>query len=82
LDAEQKKAATASRWFSPTEEPPDSGELDCHHALLVLLNRIYSRRMTGKLQLVFGRVEKALFFDGGQLVFATSSDRQDGLGEV
>jgi hypothetical protein len=34
------------------------------------------------LQLVFGRVEKALFFDAGEVVFATSSDRQDGLGEV
>jgi len=84
LDAEQKKAAAAtlSDWFSSTEQPPDSGEIDSHHALLVLLNRIYSRGLTGKLQLVFGRVEKALFFDGGQLVFATSSDRQDGLGEV
>lgn len=43
---------------------------------------MYSQRLTGKLQLVFGRVEKALFFDAGELVFATSSDRQDGLGEV
>ncbi|MGH9742082.1 MAG: DUF4388 domain-containing protein, partial [Candidatus Acidiferrum sp.] len=60
----------------------DSGEIDSHHALFALLHRIYSRRLTGKLQLVFGRVEKALFFDGGQLVFATSSDREDGLGEV
>lgn len=46
------------------------------------MHRIYSQRLTGKLQLVFGRVEKALFFDAGELVFATSSDRQDGLGEV
>lgn len=83
LDAEQKLAATtASRWFSHTIEPPDSGEIDCHHTLLVLLHRVYSGRLTGKLQVVFGRVEKALFFDGGQLVFATSNDRQDGLGEV
>ena len=46
------------------------------------MHRIYSQRLTGKLQLVFGRVEKALFFDAGELVFATSNDRQDGLGEV
>ena len=84
LEVEQKKAAVAtpSIWFPPTEQLPDSGEIDNHHALLALLNRIYSGRLTGKLQLVFGRLEKQLFFDGGQLVFATSSDRQDSLGEM
>src|SRR5882762_11972171 len=84
LDVEQKKAAVAtpSIWFPPTEQLPDSGEIENHHALLALLNRIYSGRLTGKLQLVFGRLEKQLFFDGGQLVFATSSDRQDSLGEM
>jgi len=69
-------------WFPSAEQPPDSGEIDSHHALLALLNRIYSGRLTGKLQLVFGRLEKQLFFDGGQVVFATSSDRQDSLGEM
>jgi curved DNA-binding protein CbpA len=84
LEVEQKKAAvtTPSSWFPPMEQLPDSGKIDSHHALLVLLNRIYSGRLTGKLQLVFGRLEKQLFFDGGQLVFATSSDRQDSLGEM
>jgi tetratricopeptide (TPR) repeat protein len=84
LDVEQKQAtdATPSRWFAPMEQLPDSGEIDSHHALLALLNRIYSGRLTGKLQLVFGRLEKQLFFDGGQLVFASSSDRQDSLGEM
>jgi hypothetical protein len=84
LDAQQSKAATATpfSWFFPAEQPPDSGEIDSHHTLLALVYRIYSQHLTGKLQLVFGRVEKALFFDAGELVFATSSDRQDGLGEV
>ena len=84
LDGQQSKAATAApfRWFSPAEQPLDSGEIDSHHSLLALVHRIYSQHLTGKLQLVFGRVEKALFFDAGELVFATSSDRQDGLGEV
>jgi tetratricopeptide (TPR) repeat protein len=84
LDVEQKKTAAArpSSWFPPTEQLPDSGEIDNHHALLALLNRIYSGRLTGKLQLVFGRLEKQLFFDSGQLVFASSSDRQDSLGEM
>jgi hypothetical protein len=84
LDAQQSKAAGATpfSWFSPAKQPPDSGEIDSHHTLLALVHRIYSQHLTGKLQLVFGRVEKALFFDAGELVFATSSDRQDGLGEV
>jgi TonB family protein len=84
LEVEQKKAAVAtpSRWFPPMEQLPDSGEIDSHHALLTVLNRIYSGRLTGKLQLVFGRFEKQLFFDGGQVVFATSSDRQDSLGDM
>lgn len=84
LDGQQSKAAAAApfRWFSPAEQPLDSGEIDSHHTLLALVHRIYSQRLTGKWQLVFGRVEKALFFDAGELVFATSSDRQDGLGEV
>ena len=82
LDAQQSKAATPFSWFSPAQQPPDSGEIDSHHTLFALVHRIYSQRLTGKLQLVFGRVEKALFFDAGELVFATSNDRQDGLGEV
>jgi hypothetical protein len=84
LDAQPNQAAVGSpfSWFSSAEQPPDSGEIDSHHTLLALVHRIYSRRLTGKLQLVFGRVEKALIFDAGELVFATSSDRQDGLGEV
>src|SRR4029077_15384404 len=69
-------------WFPAAEQLPDSGEIDSHHTLLPLLNRIYSGRLTGKLQLVFGRLEKQLFFDGGQVMFATSSDRQDSLGEM
>jgi TonB family protein len=82
LDAQQSKATVPFRWFSPADQSLDSGEIDSHHTLLALVHRIYSQHLTGKLQLVFGRVEKALFFDAGELVFATSSDRQDGLGEV
>jgi hypothetical protein len=84
LEAQQSKgaAATPFSWFSPAQPPPDSGEIDSHHTLLALVHRINSQRLTGKLQLVFGRVEKALLFDAGELVFATSNDRQDGLGEV
>ncbi len=79
---ENEHETRSFRWFPAAEQLPDSGEIDSHHTLLALLNRIYSGRLTGKLQLVFGRLEKQLFFDGGQVVFATSSDRQDSLGEM
>jgi len=69
-------------WFERGPLPLDSGEIKTHHELFALLNKIYSARLTGHLQLVVGRVERQLFFDGGQLVFATSSDRQDSLGEM
>ena len=71
-----------SSWFERGALPLDSGEIKTHHELFALLNKIYSARLTGQLQLVLGRVERHLFFDGGQLVFATSSDRQDSLGEM
>jgi tetratricopeptide (TPR) repeat protein len=69
-------------WFERGPLPLDSGEIKTHHELFALLNKIYAARLTGQLQLVLGRVERHLFFDGGQLVFATSSDRQDSLGEM
>ncbi len=71
-----------SSWFERGALPLDSGEFKTHHELFALLSKIYSARLTGQLQLVLGRVERHLFFDGGQLVFATSSDRQDSLGEM
>jgi tetratricopeptide (TPR) repeat protein len=84
LEAENRKAAPEAPpdWFGPDTRPLDSGEVKNHHALFVLLHRIYSARLTGKLQLVLGRLERQLFFNGGQLVFATSSDPQDSLGEM
>jgi len=71
-----------SSWFELGTLPLDSGEIKTHHELFALLNKIYAARLTGQLQLALGRVERHLFFDGGQLVFATSSDRQDSLGEM
>jgi tetratricopeptide (TPR) repeat protein len=84
LEKEQRREAPAapSAWFTRDGQPLDSGEVKTHHELFALLHRIYSARLTGHLQLVFGRVERQLFFDAGQLVFATSSDRQDSLGEM
>jgi curved DNA-binding protein CbpA len=84
LEKDQRKNVSdaPSAWFTSDGQPLDSGEAKTHHELFVLLHRIYSTRLTGKLQLVCGRMERQLFFDAGQLVFATSSDRQDSLGEM
>jgi tetratricopeptide (TPR) repeat protein len=84
LAEEQSLGATAPppNWFEHGALPLDSGEIKTHHELFVLLNKIYSARLTGQLELVLGRVERKLFFDGGQLVFATSSDRGDSLGDM
>ena len=84
LEKEQRARSVPvpSTWFTHDGRLPDSGEITSHHELFALLHGIYAARLTGKLQLVLGRVERQLFFDGGQLVFATSSDRQDSLGEM
>jgi curved DNA-binding protein CbpA len=84
LEAEKRKNAAAAlrSWFARDRRPLDSGEIESHHALFALLHRIYSARLTGKLQLVLGQLERQLFFDGGQLVFAASSDPQDSLGDM
>jgi tetratricopeptide (TPR) repeat protein len=84
LERDQRKEVPAapSAWFTGDGQPLDSGEVKTHHELFALLHKIYSARLTGQLLLVFGRVERQLFFDDGQLVFATSSDRQDSLGEM
>jgi hypothetical protein len=81
-DSRTETIPAPSSWFERGALPFDSGEIKTHHELFALLNKIYSARLTGQLQLVLGRVERQLFFDGGQLVFATSSDRQDSLGEM
>jgi curved DNA-binding protein CbpA len=84
LEKEQRKdvVATPLSWFTHDGQSMDSGEIRGHHELFALLNKIYSARLTGKLQLAMGGVEKQLFFDSGQLIFATSNDRQDSLGEM
>jgi len=79
---EESQSSGPDNWFARGSLPPDSGEVKSHHELFVLLNKIYSARRTGQLQLVLGRVERQLFFNGGQLVFASSSDRFDSLGEM
>ncbi len=52
LKEEQPKQAVAApaSWFTPDDLPLDSGEIESHHALFALLHRIYSARLTGKLQ--------------------------------
>jgi CheY-like chemotaxis protein len=83
--AEEKPLTTAalpSRWFTPDAVHLYSGEITGRHTLFGLLNRIYAARLIGVLDLLFGRVEKKLFFNFGNVVFASSNLPDDGLGEV
>jgi curved DNA-binding protein CbpA/CheY-like chemotaxis protein len=75
-------AALPSRWFTPDSIHLYSGELTGRHTLFALLNRIYAARLIGVLDLLFGRVQKKLYFNFGNVVFAASNQPEDGLGEV
>jgi CheY-like chemotaxis protein/tetratricopeptide (TPR) repeat protein len=75
-------AALPSRWFTPDAVHLYSGEITGRHTLFALLNRIYSARLIGVLDLLFGRAEKKLFINFGNVVFASSNLPDDGLGEV
>lgn len=75
-------AALPSRWFTPDSIHLYSGELTGRHTLFALLNRIYAARLIGVLDLLFGRVQKKLYFNFGNVVFAASNLPADGLGEV
>lgn len=74
--------ALPSRWFTPDCIYLYSGEITGRHILFCLLNRVYAARLTGVLVVQPGRVEKKLYFNLGNLIFASSNLPGDGLGEV
>lgn len=75
-------SALPSRWFTPDCIYLYSGEITGRHILFCLLNRVYAARLTGVLVAQPGRVEKKLYFNLGNLIFAASNLPGDGLGEV
>jgi len=75
-------AALHGRWFTPDSQYLYSGEIAGRHATFSLLNRIYTARLTGVLSIQPGRVEKKLYFNFGNLIFASSNLPGDGLGEI
>lgn len=75
-------AALHGRWFTPDSHYLYSGEITGRHTTFSLLNRIYAARLTGVLSIQPGRVEKKLYFDFGNLIFASSNLPGDGLGEI
>lgn len=77
-----ESAALKGRWFTPDSHYLYSGEITGRHTLFSLLNRIYAARLTGVLSIQPGRVEKKLYFDFGNLIFASSNLPGDGLGEI
>lgn len=75
-------SALMGRWFTPDSQYLYSGEIAGHHSTFSLLNRIYTARLTGVLSIQPGRVEKKLYFNFGNLIFASSNLPGDGLGEI
>ena len=75
-------AKLQGRWFTPDSHYLYSGELAGRHTTFSLLNRIYTARLTGVLAIQPGRVEKKLYFNFGNLIFASSNLPGDGLGEI
>lgn len=75
-------ATLKGRWFTPDSHYLYSGEITSRHTTFSLLNRIYAARLTGALSIQPGRVEKKLYFNFGNLIFATSNLPGDGLGEI
>src|SRR5258706_7884625 len=55
-----------SSWFERGPLPLDSGEIKTHHELFALLNKIYSARLTGQLQLEVATVEEELGLDAAE----------------
>jgi len=75
------RAGDVAKWFAPDGQPLYSGEIAGRHTLFRLLHRIYVERLTGVLHVVLGRVEKKLYFNRGNLIFAASNLYDEGLGE-
>lgn len=50
-------------------------------ALPDVIRRIYTRRLTGELKLTQYSVNKSIYFELGAIVFASSNDRSDRIGE-
>ncbi len=46
------------------------------------LRKIYFNRLSGELAVVFGRIEKHLYFDKGDLIFAKTNQPGERLGEI
>lgn len=57
-----------------------TGKLN-EHPLAELIREIVSEKLSGLLRLEYERIKKAIYFDGGELVYATSNLRQLRLAE-
>ncbi|HXM92882.1 MAG TPA: DUF4388 domain-containing protein [Candidatus Dormibacteraeota bacterium] len=78
----KKEVSWQASWFTRNVRYLDPGTFNGHHSLFFLLHNIYSDRMTGILQIVADDVEKLLYFNSGQLIFASSTATGDRLDEM
>ena len=70
------------QWFRVEMKSLYSGEITGRHTLFRLLHTTYIERLTGVLHVVLGRVEKKLYFNRGNIIFAASNLYDEALGEM
>jgi uncharacterized protein DUF4388/uncharacterized protein DUF4339/tetratricopeptide repeat protein len=72
--------AAAPRIFVPSLMPPTGSLADTDFPDLI--HALHDRRWTGAIQLNRGRVDSTVLVQDGRLVFATSTNRDERLGEL
>lgn len=70
----------AARMFVPSQMPPTGSLADTDFPDLI--HGLHDRRWTGAIQLNRGRVDSTVIVQDGRLIFATSTNRDDRLGEL
>jgi len=70
----------AARMFVPSQMPPTGSLADTDFPDLI--HGLHDRRWTGAIQLNRGRVDSTVVVQDGRLIFATSTNRDDRLGEL
>src|SRR5206468_718124 len=80
LDDDEAAAAAAPRIFVPSLMPPTGSLADTDFPDLI--HGLHDRRWTGTIELNRGRVDSTVTVQNGRLTFATSTNRDERLGEL
>jgi hypothetical protein len=82
LMGDRAQAAKLTDVVVGTPAPVESGKIAVDSDVAALLGRMALQRLTGRLTLRRGGVDKTITFDRGTPVLAASSDPQDRMGEM